>query len=314
MTSDADGLLAGLIAATAALVEGHDSAHFGIAVSGGPDSMALLDLAMTAFPGRVAAITVDHGLRPEAAAEARAVALWCARHTMPHTIAVPDDPVSGNVQAWARAQRYRLIERWRVAGNIDWIMTAHHADDQLETLLMRLNRGAGVGGLAGVRGRSGRVIRPLLGVRKAALLAHVRARGLPHAEDPSNADPRFDRASLRAALGDVAWLDREGAVRSAAALAEAEAALEWTVEDLAKQRVLPTGDGWSLDPAGLPREYLRRLLLRMIACAEPEAKMPRGEALDRAIATAARGEQASLGNLLLKGGPMWVLTSAPPRR
>lgn len=307
-------LEARLIAATRALVGDDGGARFGVAVSGGPDSMALLSLAAGAFGGRVAAVTVDHGLRPESADEAAMVARWCGEQDIPHAILKPAGPVTGNVQAWARAQRYALIEGWRGTQGLDWVMTAHHADDQLETLLMRLNRGSGVAGLAGVRGRTGTVIRPLLGVRKAQLLAFVRSGGVPYADDPSNVDPRFDRAALRAALAGADWLDAQAASRSAAALAEAEAALEWSVAELVASHVRREEERWLLDRTDLPREYLRRLVLAMLARADPAASSPRGDTLDGAIAAAMAGQQASLGDWLLRGGASWTLLRAPSRR
>ena len=313
LSSDRSGLQARLIAATHALAGDDPAVRFGVAVSGGPDSMALLYLAARAFPERVAAVTVDHRLRPASADEAAMVARWCAGQGIAHHIATPDAPPSGNIQAWARAQRYRLIEQWRSAQGIDWVMTAHHADDQLETLLMRLNRGSGVGGLAGVRGRSGMVIRPLLGVRKAALQRLVDEEAVPHVHDPSNADPRFDRAALRVALTGADWLNPEAAARSAAALAEAEAALDWSVAELAARHVGRDGDQWRLDRTDLPREYLRRLVLHMLNAAAPNAALPRGDALDRAIVAAQAGGQANLGDWLLRGGPVWTLRAAPPR-
>ncbi|WP_420146275.1 tRNA lysidine(34) synthetase TilS [Sphingobium sp.] len=306
------GLTARVIAATQALVGDDPAAHFGVAVSGGPDSMALLYLAARAFPGRVAAVTVDHRLRAASAQEAAMVADWCAGQGVPHAILTPDAPVDGNVSAWARAMRYRLIEGWRVAQGIDWIMTAHHADDQLETMMMRLNRGSGVAGLAGVRGRTGVVIRPLLGERKADLQALVDGEGLPHVHDPSNIDPRYDRAAMRRALADAPWIDVAAAARSAAALAEAEAAIGWSVAVLADAHVRADGTGWRLERSDLPREYLRRLVLHMLTLAGAPA--PRGETLDRAIVDAAAGRQASLGDWLLKGGSHWTLHPAPPRR
>ncbi|MEC3948565.1 tRNA lysidine(34) synthetase TilS [Sphingobium sp. HWE2-09] len=312
LNQDSAALLTQLETATRELVGDVSVARFGVAVSGGPDSMALLLLAARAFPGRVAAVTVDHQLRAASADEAAMVARWCAGQELPHSILTPDAPVDGNVQAWARAMRYRVMEVWRAGQGVDWIMTAHHADDQLETMLMRLNRGSGVGGLAGVRGRAGRVIRPLLGVRKAALQAFADHEGLPHVHDPSNADPRFDRAALRAVLADAPWLDAQAAARSAGALAEAEAAIHWSVADLARAHVRTDGAGWRLERTDLPREYLRRLLVHMLALAGED--VPRGDSVDRAMAAALAGRQVSIGAWLLRGGAHWTLQPAPPRR
>lgn len=310
---DANGLLVLFVRATGELV-GKGEGRFGIAVSGGPDSMALLDLAARGFPGRVAAATMDHGLRTESASEAAMVAHWCVARDIAHAILRPSLPPEGNVHAWAREQRYAALEAWRQAEGLDWLMTAHHADDQTETLLMRLNRGSGVGGLAGVRARAGCVIRPLLDMRKADLLAYARARELPFALDPSNADTRFDRTRMRSALAEAGWLDVRAAGRSAAALAEAEEALQWMVGDLAAAHVRQSGEAWLLDRTDLPRELLRRLLLHMLAQADPGASAPRGETLDRAIALAQAGRQTSLGRWLLKGGTCWTMEAAPLRR
>jgi len=289
-----------------------DALRFGVAVSGGPDSMALLDLAARVFPGRVEAATVDHGLRPASASEAEMVAEWCRQQGVPHQVLHPAEPLTGNVQQWARTQRYIALDEWRGRRGIDWIFTAHHADDQLETMLMRLNRGAGVNGLAGIRARQGRVLRPLLVARRVTLLEYAQSRRLPFVSDPSNSDPRFDRAVIRQHLAAVDWIDSQAAVRSAAALAECEEALDWSVDALEARHVRTEGAGWVLTRTDLPRELLRRLLLRMLAKAGTEA--PRGDTLDRAIAAAAEGKQVSIGTALLKGGAKWTVRSAPPRR
>ncbi|WP_022681403.1 tRNA lysidine(34) synthetase TilS [Sphingobium bisphenolivorans] len=307
-------LLVELGASIAVLIGDASHARFGVAVSGGPDSMALLDLALRAFPDRVEAATVDHGLREGSAAEAAMVADWCRERSVPHVTLHPDDPVRGNLQQWARRQRYHLLEAWRAERRIDWLLTAHHADDQLETLLMRLNRGAGVNGLAGVRARQGHVLRPLLGMRKPALIAYAADRSLPYADDPSNHDPRFDRAVLRRALADAEWIVVEAAGRSAAALGEAEEALDWTVDMFETRHVRAEGAAWLLDRTDFPRELLRRLLLRLFKRADPQGIPPRGEALDRAIAAAQRGEKVSVGHCLLKGGAEWTVLLAPRRR
>ncbi|MET0249851.1 MAG: tRNA lysidine(34) synthetase TilS [Sphingobium sp.] len=296
------------------LVPQAENTRYAVAVSGGPDSMVLLDLMAALYPGRVAAATLDHGLRPESAREAAMVARWCADHSIPHALLRPTSASQGNVQAWARAQRYARLEEWRAREGLDWLLTAHHADDQLETMLMRLNRGSGVGGLAAIRARSGRIVRPLLGIRKAALLAHAKAARLPFVEDPSNSDPRFDRASLRARLQDVHWLDPLAATRSAAALGQAEEALDWAARDIADRHIYQIEDGWALDRPPVPAELLRRLVLLLIDRSAPGASPPRGAALDHAIAAAQAGGQASIANWILAGGAIWTLRIAPARR
>src|SRR6476646_5114047 len=128
-------------------------AAVGIAVSGGPDSLALLLLSAAARPGRVAAATVDHQLRPESRTEAEMVADVCERLGIPHAILSVqwDEKPATAVQERARAARYALLGGWIEERNLRGLVTAHHLDDQAETLLMRLNRGSGARGLAGMR-------------------------------------------------------------------------------------------------------------------------------------------------------------------
>jgi tRNA(Ile)-lysidine synthase len=122
----------------------------GLAVSGGPDSLALMLLAQAALPGRIAVCSIDHGLRPEAAGEVALVERLAATRGIPFT-AITLTPQPGNLQAQARAGRYAALAGWAQALGLGAVATAHHADDQAETLLMRLNRGSGLAGLAGVR-------------------------------------------------------------------------------------------------------------------------------------------------------------------
>ena len=127
------------------------TASIGVAVSGGPDSLALLLLAHATRPGRIRAATVDHGLRIESAEEARFVADICARRAIPHDILPPPAHPIAPGQASARAFRYARLDRWCADHHLPFLMTGHHANDQAETLLMRLARGAGVAGLSGIR-------------------------------------------------------------------------------------------------------------------------------------------------------------------
>lgn len=290
------------------------TARFGVAVSGGPDSMALLDLVALVHPSRVEAATVDHGLRPESSQEAAMVSSFCAERAIPHRILRPAVLIQGSIQAEARAVRYELLDAWLAAQGLDWLLTAHHADDQLETMVMRINRGSGVAGLAGVRARRGHLLRPLLATRKAELVDHVCSAGIPHATDPSNADSRFDRARLRAHLAEAEWLDPVAAARSAAALADAEEALGWMAGELYARFVTQEADALILATTDLPRELLRRLLAHMIRKMAPDAPEPRGERIDQAIIQLCRGRRISIGACVATGGVRWSVRKAPPRR
>lgn len=303
-------------------VAGADPGKLGVAVSGGPDSLALLLLAEAAFPGRVNAATVDHCLRAQSAVEAEAVARLCGEIGVPHRIlAARVEPSGEGLQAAARAARYAALAQWMDGEDLQILLTAHHADDQAETLLMRLNRGSGVAGLAGVRaqgfvpGAGGRLrlCRPLLGWRRSELRAVVEAAGIEAALDPSNSDERFDRARLRRRMGEAPWLDAAALARSAALLAEAEAALDWTAGPLFAARTETEDGALTLRPNGLPPELLRRLVLRCLRQLAPEAK-PRGEALAAFIGKLEQGGMATLCGVKGAGGGTWRFERAPPRR
>jgi tRNA(Ile)-lysidine synthase len=289
----------------------------GVAVSGGPDSLALLLLANAAFPGRIGAATVDHRLRPESAGEAAFVQGVCAGLGVPHATLAADQAIKGNVQSGARALRYRLLAGWAAAGGIAWLLTAHHRDDQAETLLMRLQRGAGLAGLAGIRPRTDigglKVIRPLLGWPRAELAYLVEAAGLAAVRDPSNEDERYDRARLRRRLAATDWIDPAPLARSAEALAEADSALEWSVERLIAERAEAAQGGLAFDPGGVPAELRRRALLRLLGLLVP-ADPPRGDSVQRLLATLDGGGTATLAGVRCEGGAVWRFTAAPPRR
>ena len=290
--------------------------RFGVAVSGGPDSVALLLLMHQVAPDHVVAATVDHRLRPEAAAEADAVSRICEEVGIAHSTLRASEPIHGSVQAAARTVRYALLEKWRAAQKIDYLVTAHHADDQAETLLMRLNRASGVAGLASIRGRKGQILRPLLGWRRTELQAVVDAAGITAIDDPSNRDPRFDRARLRAALTAAPWLDVAAAARSAALLGEADAALDWAVA-----QVIATwpdgGDPSVIRDGNWPDEIGWRILRCRITAFAGECGADQGQLLC-AVDAVRRGHKKSLGNVLIvpdrTDATLWRLTQAPPRR
>ncbi len=288
-----------------------------MAVSGGPDSLALLLLAHAALPGRVEAATVDHGLRPESAQEAAMVARACTALGVPHaTLAV--EVGEGNLQARAREARYAALAEWMTARGLAALATAHHADDQAETLLMRLNRGSGVAGLSGVRprgevpGTALLLLRPLLGWRRAELAAVVAAAGLTAAADPSNADPRFDRVRIRRALAGADWLDVAAVAESAGHLADADAALDWAARREWTEQVEHSGLGLTYRPRA-PRAVALRVLARIVT--ELDGEEPRGGALARLFDSLVARQPASIGSLVARPLPEgWSFTRAPRRR
>lgn len=248
------------------------------------------------------------------------VAGLCAARGLDHVILKaewPDGEPTTNIQAAARAERYRLLGNWASSQGINAMATAHHADDQAETLLMRMARGAGLAGLAGVRpvrrmDDGLRIIRPLLGWRKAELAALVESAGMRAAEDSSNDDPSFDRVRLRKALADADFDKVEAFAASAGHLAEAEEALVWMVNRLAEVRLHEQEGDILLEPGNMPAEILRRILI--VAFTRRGEKVPRGPDLARAIEALRRGDNAMLGHTLMRAeGNRWRLTDAPPR-
>jgi tRNA(Ile)-lysidine synthase len=181
------------------------SPFIAVAVSGGPDSLALVILAdgwARRHGGRAWGLTLDHRLRPESAAEARQVGAWLAARGIPHAILSWEDakPAAG-IQEAARAARYRLLGEWCVARGCLHLLTAHHREDQAETCLIRRRAGSGADGLAAmaaVRELPGlRLVRPLLRVARARLAALLDNEGQRYLRDPSNRNPDFERSRLR---------------------------------------------------------------------------------------------------------------------
>ena len=306
-----------------------------LAVSGGPDSMAMLMLAQAAFPGQALAATVDHGLRSASADEAAMVASYCAAAGIAHdilNIAVPPD-AGDNIQSWARQERYVLLERWAVEAGAASLATAHHADDQAETFLMRAARGSGLPGLAAVRARRGidietaghlqklALVRPLLGWRHQELRAMAIAEAVPFVDDPSNSDERFDRTRFRRLLAEAPWIDPVQIGRSAAHLAEIDADMLAISQWFLNERALPSGDNEiSFDVTGLPRavrRYLVRLAIEHVLRVNfmgagswsPTANV---EALLDALEAGKAATQAEV--MASARGDIWHFRQAPPRR
>jgi tRNA(Ile)-lysidine synthase len=296
-----------------------DADRLAVAVSGGPDSLALLLLAHAALPGRIEAATVDHRLRLENAAEAAHVAAICADLGIPHAaLSDPDASIAGaSVQAQARALRYRLLTRWAGERGLRFLATAHHADDQAETVLMRLARGAGLAGLAGVRARRDQgevtILRPLLSWRRSELAAIVAEAGLEAVDDPSNRSDAYDRTRFRALLAGTDLLPAERLAASAACLAEAGQALAWAAEHEWAKRASRTGETLTLDPSGLPPELLRRLAARAVSEVRGDAGW-RTDKLAALLPAIVSGGTVNVAGVQIVGGTAWRFSPEPPRR
>ena len=298
--------------------------RIGIAVSGGPDSLALLMLAAAARPGEIEAATVDHGLRAGSREEAEMVADICERLDVPHAILAIewDLPPASAIQEQAREVRYGALAEWAREEELGALVTAHHLDDQAETLVMRLNRGSGVRGLAGMRRRSSvpgdkdlPLLRPLLGWRRSELEQICTDGQISPATDPSNADERYERVRVRQALRDAEWLDPEALAKSAANLANADEALEWAA-DREWSEAVETNDGRIVYRASTaPIEIMRRVVARVIAelATEGSSGELRGRELDRLVADLQQCNTTTLRGVLCIGGLDWTFTAAPPR-
>jgi tRNA(Ile)-lysidine synthase len=311
-----------------------------LAVSGGPDSTALMWLAARWRAGlkrapKLVAVTVDHGLRPEAAEEARAVARLARKLGVAHrTLRWTGRKPAAGLQEAARAARYALLAHTARKAGAPAILTAHTLDDQAETVLIRLARGSGMTGLAGMRRSSAvpecrdelALVRPLLGIPKSRLIATLRAGNIPFAEDPSNQDPRFTRARLRGLMPQLAdeGLDARRLALLAGRLARAEEAVKKTA-DAAYDMLGKAGDRRiAFDAAEvlsfLPDEIALRLLGRAIAKFGDEGPVELGKlevlhsALLRALRAGQRLRRSLAGAIVTLEWPSLTIERAPPRR
>ncbi len=288
----------------------------GLAVSGGPDSLAMLLLAHGSMPRTIEAATVDHGLRPEAAAEAAHVAQICAEMGVPHQI-FRVNVAAGNVQDEARNARYAALAAWATDRNLAAIATARHAEDQAETMVMRLNRGSGLSGLTGIRqqttvpGSHIPLLRPLLGWRRQELAEVVEGVGIAPVHDPSNLDMRFDRVKMRQHLARAEWIDPLALAASARHLADAEDALAWAVTQEWDRCVRQEGAAWRYRPAA-PRAIRLRVVTQIL---EQMGGNPRGSAVARLVDALDSGEGGPLAGALARvDNQDWVFAPEPGRR
>jgi tRNA(Ile)-lysidine synthase len=307
------------------------------AVSGGPDSLALLiaaaEWARRGRDRRVFAATVDHGLRPESATEAlycRGVAdrLGVAHATLAWRASKPET----GLQAAAREARYGLLAEEARRIGATHIATAHHADDQAETVLMRLAAGSGIAGLGGMRASKPlhglTLVRPFLGLRKDMLVQICRSSGLTPVEDASNADPKFGRARLR---GLLPLLGGEGlTVERVNRFARRAAAADEALDRVAGERYAAAADGlshgvirlnWRMLSAD-PAEIGQRVIARALAEAAPGSGRIKLEAIEtlaseiRAASAAKKTLRRTLAGrmITLKTDGTLAVGPAPPRR
>ncbi|QUS42533.1 tRNA lysidine(34) synthetase TilS [Tardiphaga alba] len=328
--ADARALFAGFAGAPALV----------LAVSGGPDSIALLWLMARWRRARKSGpalhvVTVDHGLRKESAAEAREVKRLAASLGLPHrTLRWTGDKPKTGLPAAARDARYRLLARAARTAGASHVLTAHTRDDQAETVLMRMARGSGLTGLAAMTDQTERdgirIARPLLPLSKAALIATLDKAGIAYAVDPTNADPHFTRPRLRALMPVLAaeGLGPHALARLAARMARADAALE-LMADGAERFLALRNPGRAPDAIdagafmGLAEEIRVRLLLRMINAVgrEGPAELGKAESLALAMEQAMEGTRSGILLKQTLAGAVISLTrhrlkiaSAPPRR
>ncbi|WP_257166474.1 tRNA lysidine(34) synthetase TilS [Bradyrhizobium sp. SRS-191] len=323
-----------------------------LAVSGGPDSLALMWLAARwraalADGPRLVAVTVDHGLRPEAGREARMVKALARQLGLPHrTLRWTDDKPATGLPEAARLARYRLLARAARQAGASHVVTAHTRDDQAETVLMRLLRGSGLAGLAAMAAISERegllLARPLLDVPKLRLVATLRSEGLDFADDPTNRDPAYTRPRLRALMPALAAEGGDARTLAilAARLGRANAAIELMVDGAEQYLALHAAAGGTeaapvlgqaFEPrafAALPAEIKLRLLMRTINRIGTEGPVELGKAevlldrLDRTLAGIADGgrsgpdrlKQTLAGALVSMTSKAIRITPAPPRR
>ena len=297
---------------------GRDNApsRIGIAVSGGSDSMALLHLLADWGRADLAAVTVDHGLRPEAQEEAATVAEICGQLNVPHdTVRWQGWDGKGNLQDHARRNRYSLMAEWAGRNDRQIVVLGHTMDDQAETFLMRLAREAGVDGLSGMAGafsRNGmKFERPMLNLRRQDLRDYLTEKGVTWIDDPSNEDDRFDRIKARKVLAamEPLGIDPESITMSMLNLEFARMALSQEAFEKARGFCKSASGDLIFDRTklrGCPTEILRRLLAGALKWVSSAEYPPRRAPLSDVEAAIFSGTNASLHGCLISVSDMTV--------
>jgi len=293
----------------------------GVAVSGGGDSMALLHLLhgfCTLHGTRLRAVTVDHGIRPEASDEAKMVARYCSSLGVLHeTLLWTGWDGTGNLQSAARNARYSLMAEWAERHKINTIALGHTADDQAETFLMRLAREAGVNGLAGMSPRTARegvtFVRPLLSASREALRTYLRQQSIDWIEDPSNEDTRFERVRARKVMAalEPLGITPDGLAAVAGHMAKARGALDWQTFIAARDLVAIEAGAVVIverKMRTLPEEIQRRLLVQAIGWITSSSYPPRRSAIAMLIEHLRKGQATTLDGCHIRriDGQIWI--------
>lgn len=266
--------------------------HIAVAVSGGADSMAaclLAQLWASARGGRVTALSVDHGMRHESAAEAQQVARWLEPYAIAHHILHwQGETPARNVQEHARDGRYALLRGWCKAHHVLHLITGHQHDDQRETHVLRTERGSGAYGLAGMalvtEQDEVRVLRPLLHVARASIEAWLTQQGQGWVDDPSNLSARYARSRVRSALRDAQ--DSNAAIDDAlTTLRPTRIQLEHRLADACASCVTAYPEGYArialADYINQPREIGLRILAGTLAMISGSRQIARMEDVAR---------------------------------
>lgn len=259
-----------------------------LAVSGGPDSMAMAHLFKKKISRNIEGlvITVDHNLRPESEQEAVQVGQWIKDMGLPHKILKWDEgkKVKGNIEQKARLARYQLLIEQAQKEKAQAVLIAHHQDDQIESFFLALNRGSGVKGLSGmkeIREEKGiQIIRPLLACTKSDLKKYCETHKIPFVEDPMNEDEKFDRVKIRKNRDKIGVKD-ERILLAMKNLNRAQEAISFYATET-KKRMKRNDGTWSLPPLlEVPAEVVLRTLGNLIQEVGGEAYPPELEKLER---------------------------------
>ncbi len=281
----------------------------GLAVSGGGDSIAMMHLAAQYLPpDQLHVVTVDHGLRPDAAAEIETVCQQATALNLPHHVLQWEWDGQGNLQAAARAGRWSAISDWALSHDITSVMLGHTEDDQVETLLMRLARGSGIDGLTAMARadyRDGlRVLRPLLDIARGDLRGWLRAENISWCDDPSNDDPRFDRVRARQMFCqlEALGLTRKRLLQTVDHMQAAHRSLQLAARDFASAHVRQDAGDLFFTAEALLLEHEdspRRVMVAGLMWIGGNIYRPRFDRMMDVVAQVRNGQTVTLGGCLL---------------